>query len=78
MFDHLTHEQTEAIELNEKLTFTVQQSSKSRFSGKLRYWWCLLAAGALLLFVATPTLIFLWIIDQRLWFYPLALSGAET
>ncbi|MBA3351955.1 MAG: 1-acyl-sn-glycerol-3-phosphate acyltransferase [Blastocatellia bacterium] len=78
MFDHLTHEQTEAIEQNEKLTFTLQQSSKSRFSGKLRYWWCLLAAGALLLFVATPTLIFLWIIDRRLWFYPLALSGAET
>lgn len=78
MSDHLTHEQTEAIERNEKLTFTVQQSSKSRFSGKLRYWWCLLAAGALLLFVATPALIFLWIIDRRLWFYPLALSGAET
>lgn len=77
MSDHLTHEQTEAIERNENLTFTVQQSSKSRFSGKLHYWWCLLAAAVLLLFIATPSLIFLWIINRRLWFYPLALWGAE-
>ncbi len=78
MSDHLTHEQTEAIEQNTKLTFAVPKSSKSRFVGKLRYWWCLLAAGALLLFVASPALLFLWIIDRRLWFYPLALWGAET
>lgn len=32
----------------------------------------------LLLFVATPALVFLWIIDRRPWLYPLALWGAET
>lgn len=63
---------------NKKLTLSVQKSSKSRFVGKLHYWWCWFAAGALLLLVAAPALIFLWIINRRLWFYPLALWGAET
>jgi 1-acyl-sn-glycerol-3-phosphate acyltransferase len=67
-----------AIAENKKLRFAVQKSNKSRFVGKLRYWWCWLAAAALLLFVATPALIFLWIIDRRLWLYPLALWGAQT
>jgi len=56
----------------------VKQSSKSRIAGKLRYWWCWLVASALLLFVATPALIFLWLIDRRIWLYPLALWGAKT
>ncbi len=63
---------------NELLTFPVKQSSKSRIAGKLRYWWCWLVASALLLFVATPALIFLWLIDRRIWLYPLALWGAKT
>jgi 1-acyl-sn-glycerol-3-phosphate acyltransferase len=46
--------------------------------GKLRYWWCWFAAGALLLFVGAPSLIFLWIINRRLWLYPTALWGAQT
>jgi 1-acyl-sn-glycerol-3-phosphate acyltransferase len=32
----------------------------------------------MLLLVATPALIFLWIINRRTWLYPLALWGAET
>jgi len=28
-----------AVRGNKKLTFAVQKSSKSRFTGKLRYWW---------------------------------------
>ena len=56
----------------------MKQSSKSRIAGKLRYWWCWLVASALLLFVATPALIFLWLIDRRIWLYPLALWGAKT
>ena len=66
------------MEDNRKLTFPVHESNKSRFAGKLRYWWCLAAAGALLLFVATPALIYLRIINRRLWLYPLALWGAKT
>ncbi len=69
---------SEAISDNTKLTFAVEKSSKSRLTGKLRYWWCWVAASGLLLLVAAPALIFLWIIDRRLWLYPLALWGAET
>jgi len=67
-----------AILDNKKLTFPVQEHNKSRFAGKLRYWWCWLAASALLLFVGAPALLFLWIIRRRLWLYPLALWGAKT
>jgi 1-acyl-sn-glycerol-3-phosphate acyltransferase len=78
MSDQLQHPSEEALRKNEKLTFAVQKSNKSRFVGKLRYWWCWFVASSLLLFVATPALIFLWIINRRLWLYPLALWGAET
>ena len=40
-----------AVRENRKLTFPVQKSNKSRLYGKLRYWWCWFAAGALLLVV---------------------------
>ena len=68
----------EAFEQNQKLTFPVQKSNKSRLSGKLRYWWSWFVAGSLLLIIATPALIFLWIINRRLWLYPLAKWGAKT
>jgi 1-acyl-sn-glycerol-3-phosphate acyltransferase len=68
----------EVIAQNRKLTFPVKKSSKSRLSGKLRYWWCWFAASGLLLFIATPALLFLWIINRRIWLYPLALWGAGT
>ena len=63
---------------NTKLTFSVLKSSKSRLSGKIRYWWCWFAAAALLLFVGAPAVAGLFIINRRLWLYPLALWGAET
>jgi 1-acyl-sn-glycerol-3-phosphate acyltransferase len=63
---------------NRKLTFAVQKSNKSRFFGKLRYWWCWFAASALLLFVGAPAVLFLWMINRRIWLYPLALWGAQT
>lgn len=63
---------------NTKLTFAVQKSSKSHLAGKLWYWWCWLAASALLLFVGAPAVVSLWIINRRLWLYPTALWGAET
>ncbi|CAN5344254.1 lysophospholipid acyltransferase family protein [soil metagenome] len=68
----------EAIEKNQKLTFPVRKSNKSRLAGKLRYWWSWFVAGSLLLLVATPALIFLWIIDRRIWLFPLAQWGAKT
>ena len=74
----MSNEYLEAIEQNQKLTFPVQKSNKSRLSGKLRYWWSWFVAGSLLLFVATPALVFLWIINRRMWLYPLAQWGART
>ncbi|MBA3632315.1 MAG: 1-acyl-sn-glycerol-3-phosphate acyltransferase [Acidobacteria bacterium] len=68
----------EAIKKNEKITFPVKESNKSCFVGKLRYWWCWISAAVLLLFIALPTMIFLWIINRRLWFYPLCLRGAKA
>ncbi|HVF46798.1 MAG TPA: lysophospholipid acyltransferase family protein [Pyrinomonadaceae bacterium] len=63
---------------NRKQSFPVEKSNKSRLSGKLRYWWCWFVAGSLLLFVATPALAFLWLINRRMWLYPLAKWGAKT
>jgi len=68
----------DAIKENKKLTFPVKKSNKSRVSGKLRYWWCWFVAGVLLLFIATPALIFLWLINRRMLLYPLARWGAAV
>lgn len=67
-----------AISENIKLTFPVRESSKSRLAGKLRYWWSWLVAGSLLIFIATPALIVLGIINKRMWLFPLAHWGART
>jgi 1-acyl-sn-glycerol-3-phosphate acyltransferase len=72
-----SHAVSEGTGRNEKLTFPVSESNKSRFAGKMRYWWCWFAAAAMLLFVALPVLIFLWLINRRTWLYPVALWGAE-
>jgi 1-acyl-sn-glycerol-3-phosphate acyltransferase len=63
---------------NQKLTFPVKQPQGSRFIAKIRYWWCWFVAGWLLLLVGTPALIFLWIIDRRVWLYPIGQWGAKT
>ena len=60
------------------MTFPVKESNKSRFIGKLRYWWSLTFAGILLLFGALPAMIVLQIINQRMRLYPLCLWGAKT
>ncbi len=78
MSAQLQHPSDEAIAKNQKLTFAVQKSNKSRIAGKLRYWWCWFSAAAMLLFVGAPGLIFCWIVNRRLWMYPIALWGAET
>jgi 1-acyl-sn-glycerol-3-phosphate acyltransferase len=77
MTEHSRKIYNEALEGNRELVFPVEQSSKSRLAGKIRYWWCWTVAGLMLLFIATPALIFLWIIDRRPWLYPLALWGAK-
>lgn len=68
----------DVIRENKKLVFPVRQISKSRIGGKIRYWWCWFVAGAMLLLVGTPVLLFLWLINRRVWIYPVALWGAET
>ena len=67
-----------AVRENRKLTFAVQKSNKSRVAGKIQYWWCWFAAATLLLVVGAPSVAFLYIINRRVWLYPLALWGAET
>lgn len=74
----MSNDYPEGVELNQKLTFPVQKPNKSRLSGKVRYWWSWLVAGSLLLFIAAPALVFLWIINRRMWLYPLAKWGAKT
>src|ERR1043166_2945582 len=61
---------------NEKLTFPVRQPNGSRLFAKLRYWWCWFVAGTLLLIVGLPAILILWIIDRRMWLYPLGRWGA--
>ena len=74
----MANEYLEAVEQNQKLTFPVQKSNKSSLAGKIRYWWSWFVACSLLLFIATPALLFLWIINRRMWLYPLAQWGART
>ncbi len=62
---------------NQKLTFSVQQPIGSRFIAKLRYWWCWFVAGALLLIVGMPSLLVLWIINRKMWLYPIGNWGAK-
>lgn len=67
-----------AIRENKKLVFPFEQSNKSRILGKLRYWWCWFSAAVLLLVLGVPSLTFLWLINRRVWLYPIALLGAKT
>ncbi len=78
MSDHEQQDLALAILDNKKLVFPVHESSKSRISGKLRYWWCWLAASVMLLVIGLPACLFLFVINKRLWLYPLALWGAKT
>ena len=78
MSDHLNEVSLEAIRENKKLTFPLQKSNKSRVIGKLRYWWCWFAASIMLLFIATPALIFLLIINLRTLRCPLSLWTGES
>jgi 1-acyl-sn-glycerol-3-phosphate acyltransferase len=77
MSEHLQARYPEEIRENKKIIFRQRKSIKSGFAGKLRYWWCWVAAGILLLILGTPSLIFLWIINRKLWLYPIALFGAR-
>ncbi len=68
----------EKIAENVKLTFPVRRPHNSIVAGKLRYWWSWFVAGSLILIVATPAMLFLWLINRRIWLYPLAQWGAKT
>jgi 1-acyl-sn-glycerol-3-phosphate acyltransferase len=67
-----------AIEQNERISFGVEFPNTSRFRAKLRYWWCWLVAGSLVLFVATPLLILLRLIKRKTWLYPWCFWGARV
>jgi 1-acyl-sn-glycerol-3-phosphate acyltransferase len=67
-----------AISENTKLAFPVAKSNKSRLVGKLRYWWCWFAAGAMVLVLGVPTLIYFWLRNRPQGLYPVALFGAKT
>jgi 1-acyl-sn-glycerol-3-phosphate acyltransferase len=68
----------DAIEQNEKISYGVELPNTSRFLAKLRYWWCWLVAGSLVLFVATPLLILLRLIKRKTWLYPWCFWGARV
>jgi 1-acyl-sn-glycerol-3-phosphate acyltransferases len=68
---------SEAIEKNKKIIFPVKESNKSRFIGKLRYWWGWLAASLMLLFIGAPLVAFFFIINRKRWLYPFAAWGAR-
>lgn len=68
----------DAMPGNTKLQFPVTEPKGSLLAAKLRYWWSWFVAGSLLLLIATPALIFLWIINRRLWLYPLGRWGARV
>jgi 1-acyl-sn-glycerol-3-phosphate acyltransferase len=63
---------------NKLLTFPVPESNKSRFAAKLRYIWCWLVAGMLLLGVGLPVLVAAFILRRKESVYPFALWGART
>ncbi len=46
------------MENNQKVEFPAKESNKSRVRGKLRYWWSWLVVGSIILFIATPIMIF--------------------
>jgi len=73
-----TQERADELSDNRLLTFPVKQSNKSRFLGKLRYWWSWFVAGSLILLVAAPAMIFVQLINRRMWLYPLCKWGAKT
>ncbi len=62
---------------NEKLLYPVEESNKSRFSGKLRYWWAWTVASVLMLIIGPPCLSILWLIRKKHWLYPFATWGAD-
>lgn len=60
---------------------TAQESStkvRPRFIRRLHYWWSMFAAGALLLFLAPPILLFSWLVNKRDLVYPWAAFGARA
>src|SRR5215213_7462566 len=80
MPEHLAYKPfAELIEQNQKIVFPVEKfSTESRAAGKLRYYFGWFVAAVLLLFIAAPALVFLWLINQRKWLYPIANWGAKV
>ena len=58
----------------------VESSTNGRrsFMRRLHYWWSLFCAGALLLILGPPILIFAWLVNKHDLVYPWALFGARN
>lgn len=67
-----------AVKNNEKIVFSLEKSNKSRLTGKLRYWWCWLVAGALVLFVASPLVVYYRLRQKRDGFFRWCDWGARV
>jgi 1-acyl-sn-glycerol-3-phosphate acyltransferase len=46
--------------------------------GRLWLWWCIAAAGLLLLVLGPLPITFCWLLRRRTWLYPVCLFGAKT
>ena len=60
---------------------TAQESSttvRPRFMHRLHYWWSMFVAGALLLVLAPPILVFSWLVNKHHLVYPWATFGARA
>lgn len=68
----------EAKDANRKLSFPVGRPNGSRLAAKVRYWWCWTVAGALLIVIGIPAIVFSWVTGRKRWMYRLANFGART
>jgi 1-acyl-sn-glycerol-3-phosphate acyltransferase len=80
MSEHLIQKPlAELVERNEKIVFPAPDfSTKSKISGKLRYWWSWVFPSFMFLFVAPPVMLVAAIFRRKHWLYPLCHWGAKN
>ncbi|HEY0404946.1 MAG TPA: lysophospholipid acyltransferase family protein [Pyrinomonadaceae bacterium] len=82
MTTHSDNPSTDQLEQgNATSTSRAEESNtqnRPRLSRRLFYWWSLFVAGALLLVIGPPAILFAWLARRRHWLYPYALFGART
>jgi 1-acyl-sn-glycerol-3-phosphate acyltransferase len=73
-----SHEMVEEGSAAEKLNLQSSTGGWDRTAGKIRYWWCLFCAGALLLIFGPPAIIGALILGRPHFVYPWAEFGARN